>query len=147
MNIGEETLLRGRMFKKVVERRCSGVCEKYGLKQFEAEVLFYMSQWERSITSTDICRGLIVNKGQVSQTMEALSRKGYIEAAADASDRRYIRIRLTERSREVVNELKEIHEQLKAEIFSGITEAELTQFKATAKKLIDKINAIMEAEL
>jgi len=147
MELGEEALLRGRMFKKVVERRCSGVCAKYGLKQLDAEVLFYMSNRNGSITSTEICRDLIANKGQVSQTMDALCRKGYILAAEDASDRRFIRFTLTGQSQEAVTELRTVRDRLRDDIFSSIPEAELAQFKATARKLFDRINAIMDAEL
>ena len=147
MNLKAESLLRGRMFKKLVECRCRPVCEKYGLKQIEAEVLFYMSKVPGPTTSSNICRNLMANKGQISQTMDALCRKGYLVSSADETDRRYIRFHLTDQAQEAVGEIRGVHEKLRDDLFSGIPEEELARFCETTRKILANAIAMMDAEL
>lgn len=142
-----EAMLRGRMFKKLMEHRCSPVCDKYGLKQIEVEILFYMSKVSGSTTSTNIYRGLNVNKGQISMTMESLCQKGYLAARSDETDRRLVLFDLTDQAKEVVEEIRLVTAKFKDDIFEGISEEELARFKETGLKILANANAMMEKEM
>lgn len=141
-----ETMLRGRVFKKLMEHRCGPVCEKYGLKQIEVEILFYMSKVPASITSTDIYHSLNMNKGQISRSMESLCKKGYLSAKPDETDRRLVLFDLTGQAKEVVEEINLVTEKFRDDIFEGISEEEFARFKETGLKILANANAMMEKE-
>lgn len=141
-----ETMLRGRVFKKLIEHRCSPVCEKYGLKQIEVEILFYMSKVPGSITSTNIYHSLNMNKGQISRAMESLCQKGYLSAKSDETDRRMVLFDLTDQAKEVVEEIRLVTGKFRDDIFEGISEEELARFKETGLKILANANVMMKKE-
>lgn len=79
-------------------------------------------------TAADIAELRMLSKGQVSQAVESLVRKGLVRRQPDASDRRRIHLLLCEKSIPVTDSIDAIQRQFLAGIFDGFSENEMECF-------------------
>ena len=89
-----EIALKGGEFKRLLEYQFNIIKSTYGLKKVDIDVLFFLSNCNSENTPTDIYKRLRLNRGHVSQAIDALMKKGYLVAMPDSEDRRSIRIML-----------------------------------------------------
>ncbi|MCI7813382.1 MAG: MarR family winged helix-turn-helix transcriptional regulator [Lachnospiraceae bacterium] len=138
-----EVILRGGQFKMLLEKQLLGIREKYGLKRIEVEVLYFLSRCGQSNTSTDIHRHLKMNKGHISQAVDSLCKQGYLVAAADMEDRRYVHYSITGKADVLIQDMTETWKKINQKVFEGITEEELSSFKETAIKIGKNMERIL----
>jgi DNA-binding MarR family transcriptional regulator len=113
--------------------------KKHGLKKVEIEVLFFLSKCGNENTPTDITKRLNLNRGHVSQAIDALLKKELIVAAADAQDRRCMHYTITTNAVAVIDEIANAKEKMDRQILNGITEEELEFYKKISNKMIKNI--------
>ncbi|MGP8065912.1 MAG: MarR family winged helix-turn-helix transcriptional regulator [Acidimicrobiales bacterium] len=80
--------------------------------------------------AVDHLRGLGVSKQAVSQLIDTLVLRGYLDREVDPSDRRRMTIELTDRGRAVADEIGEAVGRVEAELASMITPDELAGLRA-----------------
>lgn len=132
-----ENLLRGRKLKRVLEQMYQHLRKEHGLKQIEIEIIYYIARTpEQRMISAEICNQLLLNKGQVSQSMESLKNRGYLEALEDEVDKRIVWYHLTDASKEMVRELENGQRIFQRKMFEGISEEERECFKRVATKIL-----------
>lgn len=77
-----------------------------GLQPVHVQALEYLAQCNRfSNTPRALTEYLGLTKGTLSQTLQVLVRKGYIEKQADAEDKRVVRLNLLERGKQLLNNI------------------------------------------
>lgn len=135
MEEGIEGLLRGSQFKKLRECEMAEIRMRYDLKRIEIEILYYLSRAGENNTSADISQRLKANKGHISQAVDNLCKRKYLMAIQDTSDRRYMHYRVTEASKEIVDEITRKWNGLTEELFVGITREEMNELKRIAEKI------------
>ncbi|MGR9098942.1 MAG: MarR family winged helix-turn-helix transcriptional regulator [Gammaproteobacteria bacterium] len=70
-------------------------CAEYGLQTVHLQALDYISRCNRfSDTPAALTRYLGLTKGTVSQTLQILEKKGYIEKRPDGVDKRMVHLKL-----------------------------------------------------
>jgi DNA-binding MarR family transcriptional regulator len=134
-----EVALRGGDFKHLVDVKFNEIKKKYGLKKVEIETLFYLSKCGNENTPTDITRRLNLNRGHVSQAIDALLKKELIAAVADKHDRRSMHYTITAQAVEIIDEIANAKKEMDAQILKGITEEELVIYRQITKKIIANI--------
>ena len=136
MQINEQVdaILKGRKFRKMLEHFYEKLRDKYSLKQIELEIIFYLSQRPHD-SASDICRNLYLNKGHVSQSMNNLCVKEYLNSYTDSSDRRYVSYDITKKGKVVIEDIISINNSIYEQLLTGISESEL--------KVIDKVVTIL----
>lgn len=78
-----------------------------GLQPVHGQVLEYLAKCNKySNTHAAVAEYLGLTKGTVSQTIQILERKHYLEKATDSLDGRVVHLSLTEGGRRLINELK-----------------------------------------
>lgn len=82
-------------------------------------------------------------KSQVSQAVEILVGRGFLQRRPDREDRRVIHLAITEAGAPLAREAQDIQADCWQRIFSGLTEAE----RHTLDTLLDRVFATMEQEL
>ncbi|MDO4492638.1 MAG: MarR family winged helix-turn-helix transcriptional regulator [Clostridia bacterium] len=138
-----ETALRGRKFKRYIERTYDDLRERFGLRQIEIELLLYLALEPRA-TASEISRVLELNKGQVSQSFDRLCKEGYLNAETDPADRRFNIYTLTEKSTGVVCAAEKIKQSVSEKIFGGIDADELATAERVAIRILENIDRLME---
>jgi DNA-binding MarR family transcriptional regulator len=89
---------------------------------------------------TDIVKRVEVTPQAVSKFTHMAARKGYIERFENASDRRSIGVRLTERGRAVLNKTAQELSLFYNDVFSEFSEQEI----ATLHQLMDKLQMVVQ---
>ena len=138
-----ETVLRGARFKKMITSQLSGIIEKYGLKRVELEILYFLSGCGENKTSKDISLNLNMNKGHISQAVESLCRQGYLTAAQDKDDRRYVHYTITDKAKAISEDIARAWEEMIRKIFEGISEEEFKVFRKVAEKIEANMDHIL----
>jgi len=84
----------------------------------------------RGRVAIDQLRGLGVSKQAVSQLIDSLVLRGYLNREVDPADRRRMTIELTDRGRAVADEVGEAVGRVEAELAAMITPDELAGLRA-----------------
>lgn len=83
------------------ERRSGSL---FGLQPVQLEALHFLSRCNRySNTPAGVTEFLSLTKGTVSQTLQVLEHKGYLEKVADAKDRRVVHLQVTATGRDALS--------------------------------------------
>lgn len=139
-----QVILRGGQFRQLTELYFAHIKEQYGLKRIELEILYYLSQEGEYNTAVDVCRGLRANKGQVSQAMDSLGKKGCLQAHQDTKDRRYVHFILQESAFEIIEQLSGEFQRMNKAIFEGFDQKELMEFKAMMSRVGRNMDRILQ---
>ncbi len=101
-----------------------------GLQPVHVQVLEYLAECNRfSNTPIAVTEYLGLTKGTVSQTLQVLVRKGYIEKQPDKDDGRVVRLMLLEKGQQLLDTihpndvLKDAEQAISKTKFSSINEA------------------------
>ncbi len=141
-----EGLLRGGLFKEILDHQCAGFKEKYGLKRTDVEVFYYLYSDRKHNTAGDVQRFLDKNKGYISQTLDHLCQLGYITAATDPDDRRYVHYFVTEKAEELTRDIQLLWGDLEDKLFLGISEEERQIFRHVAGILRKNMQEMLTKE-
>ena len=90
-------------------------------------------------TAGDIAEYRMLSKGNVSQSVEALIQKGYLERFPDSEDRRRIHLSLTAHASEIVRQIDEIKRDFYQALAEGLTESEIKQYQAITDKITENV--------
>lgn len=134
-----EIALKGNEFKRVLENSFEHIKKEYDLKLVDIEVLFYLSKCRGDNTPTDIYKNHRINKGHISQAIDTLLKKGYIEALPDADDRRSMHYSVNDKACQVIREIEAERQQFEERILDGITEEEISAFQKVTYKILENI--------
>ncbi|MBR6769907.1 MAG: winged helix-turn-helix transcriptional regulator [Lachnospiraceae bacterium] len=146
MNSEFETLLSGQLFKKLYDKRCILITEKYGLHKVEIEILLFLKKGKLD-TARDIVEARHYSKAHISHAIEHLMEQGYVVGQMDAQDRRCIHLKLTEEAEPVCQELIKLRRSLMKTVYKDVTEEEMLILKQVAKKVAHNINAELMNEI
>ena len=142
MEIQVEALLRGGHYKQILDTYMSEFKSRYGLKRTEIEVLYYLSRRTDSNTAKDITSSLHMNKGHISQTMDALCQRGYLEATRDIHDYRIVHYNITDEAERIVKEIDDAIDKLYKALFAGIAPQDIETLKRIAIQIEENIARI-----
>ena len=134
-----EIALRGNEFKRVLEKYFDAVKKKYELKKVDIEVLLYLSDCGEKDTPTDIYMTLGLNRGHVSQAIDSLMKKGYVQAVADANDRRIAHYIIIESAQEIISKVALLKKEFDEKIFDGLSPEEIIEYKRITFKIMQNM--------
>jgi DNA-binding MarR family transcriptional regulator len=138
-----EIALKGGDFKRLIDAQFDEIKKKHDLKKVEIEVLFFLSKCGNENTPTDIAKRLNLNRGHVSQAIDALLKREFIAAVADEQDRRCMHYTITPNAVSVIDEIANAKKEMDLQILKGITEEELELYKKISDKMIKNIRQLI----
>lgn len=139
-----ENMLRGRRMKRMVELNCNEIRKRYGLKQVELDILFFMVTYKIPVTPTEICNKMILNKGQVSRSLLHLTELGYLENYPDQKDKRVVWYQPLKKAMVVGEAVLKKQEEMEANLCEGISQEEMDCFYHIFEKLLNNIDKHMK---
>ncbi|WP_292464252.1 MarR family transcriptional regulator [Methanolobus sp.] len=114
--------------------RINNQMKELGLSAGQFLVLMVLSD-EHDITQETLVGRLLIDKGSIARAINVLEDKGLVKRSTDESNRRAVRLHLTETGEQLIPEVVRIDREWEEAAFSGLTEDEKTQ----AKRLLLKI--------
>lgn len=107
------------------------LCAAEGISKVEMDVLSFLANHPERNTAKDISEMRMLPKANVSQAVESLIQKGFLTRTQDKSDRRKIRLFITESAVKTVRAVHEMQNEFYEAIFEGFTAEERTKFTNT----------------
>lgn len=135
-----EIALKGNEFKRMLENSFEHIKKDYDLKLVDIEVLSYLSKCMGENTPTDIYKRHRINKGHISQAIDTLLKKGYVEALPDMTDRRIVHYTVSDKANHLIHEIEVEKKRFENQILKGITEEEAVIFQKVTHKIIENIS-------
>lgn len=146
MNNTLELLLSGQQFKKLYEKKCHQISEKYGLNKIEIEILLFFDSHQEYDTAKDIVDLKFFAKSHVSKAITSLIHDGYLCGKHDEEDRRCVHLNVTDHAKQVIQEAKDMRQDLLTILYKNISEEEREIMVNVAKKLADNIKEAIEKD-
>ena len=144
MAVSSTQLLRViQQFRRYYDRHFSELLSRTGLSMREIHVVLFLANHPGQDTARDVVELRGLPKSQVSQAVEILVGRGFLQRRPDREDRRVIHLAITEAGAPLAREAQDIQADCWQRIFSGLTEAE----RHTLDTLLDRVFATMEQEL
>lgn len=131
--------LTGRA-KKQYSRVLEPVSRKWALTQNELNVLLFLynnPQYDRAADIV-VCRG--ISKSHVSLSVNNLEGRGLLRRFV-SDDRRTAHLKLTEQGRAIAQEGREAQRSYFAELYRGITQEEVDQWRRITQKVCENIES------
>lgn len=139
-----DVLMSGHQFKKLYEKKYEFIMKKYELKKIEIEILNFISNCGENDTARDIAKVQYISKAHISNTIDELKHKKYINVVEDCQDRRYVHLCLTNEARPIIEEIEEIKAQIFAILFRNVAEEEKQLLYKIAKQIVSNISEELE---
>ena len=130
-----------RLLRAAVEQRL----KPYGMTRAQLATLSRL-ECQDGLAQHEVADALEVQPIAMVRLVDQLSAQGFVERRSDPSDRRINRLYITEAGRKRILQLEGFKEELGAELFEGIGEADLSQVLRTLDLLHANLKAIQAAE-
>jgi len=126
-----------REHRKTVEKR---ICS-LGIHPSQHHFLMYIAK-NGACTQNSIAEAMEVSAATVAVSLKKLEKGGYIEKQISQSDSRSNLIALTDKGVDVVEQSKEMFEQVDRGMFASITEEEQQQFHNFMERVISNLKTM-----
>ena len=131
-----------RLHHMIVERRIEGVCP--GIHHSQHRTLMLLSRMGTAASQKELARKLNVTPACVARSLKSLVQSGMIERDEALQDGRCNEVCLSARGAEVVQESRQLFQELDLEMCAGFSDEEIAQLTALMEKL-NKNLAAMES--
>ncbi len=111
-----------------------------GLSRTQWRLLAYVLRQE-GLTQTELARHLEVERASAGVAIDALEKRGLIERTQHATDRRVWRIMPTAAARALLGGLREVIDEVYAQLFDGFSKGELAQLGEFFERMARNIKA------
>ncbi|MGW8379868.1 MarR family transcriptional regulator [Streptomyces sp. ODS28] len=130
------------------ELRFGRTCSRFGLQSWEFDVLTALRSAgpEPELTAGALAERVLVSNSTMTNRLNRLEDSGLVERQVDPANRRVVRVRLTARGCERVDEVIAARRETEGEVLgSGLSERERAQLSALLGKLGTALSAPAES--
>ena len=133
-----------RRLAKLHDSLLKEACREYGLTAIEAAIIGFLHNNPQMDTAADIAEMRLLPKGNVSQGVDSLLRRGLLRRSRDQADRRRLHLTLTEEAAPVVAQIEAGEEEFFRLAFLGFTNEERQRYIEYNVRLAENAAAAME---
>ena len=130
-------LMRG--ITKLYEQYLERIRGKYGLSQIEITIIGFLYNNPGKDTAAEIVELRMLPKGNVSQGVELLVKKGFLRRNTDRTDRRKVHLSLEETAIPLCNEIEKVNQSFKEQLLQGLTQHEKETYEKINRQLMKNI--------
>ncbi|WP_317347332.1 MarR family transcriptional regulator [Blautia argi] len=130
-------LMRG--ITKLYEQYLERIRGKYGLSQIEITIIGFLYNNPGKDTAAEIVELRMLPKGNVSQGVELLVKKGFLRRNTDRTDRRKVHLSLEETAIPLCNEIEKVNQSFKEQLLQGLTQQEKEAYEKINRQLMKNI--------
>jgi len=114
-----------------------------GLNKIQVEILGIL-YLHPGISQNDLREKMLLDKITVTKNLKNLLEKGYVEKSRGEDDRRYKKLYLTDRAKEIGGEVREVLNGANEILMEGLSEEEKKISRETLKKMAKNIYRCVE---
>ena len=130
-------LMRG--ITKLYEQYLERIRGKYGLSQIEITIIGFLYNNPGKDTAAEIVELRMLPKGNISQGVELLVKKGFLRRNTDRTDRRKVHLSLEETAIPLCNEIEKVNQSFKEQLLQGLTQQEKETYEKINRQLMKNI--------
>ena len=122
---------------RLIDRRLGENFARFGIENWMYDVLATLRRSGEpfQLTAGDLVRQTMVTTGAITNRIDRLAARGYVERAG-AEDRRKVIVRLTANGRELVDEVVGHHLDAEREILANLTPREQSEMTTLLRTLL-----------
>lgn len=120
------------------------VCKHYELSILEAKIVIFLFNNPQLNTAGNIVKSSMLSKGNVSQAVEQLVKKGLLERRPDAEDRRRIYLVLQPSAEPIIDTIRCEWNHFYQCLYADVTDEEKESGENLRKKLIRNAKIYLE---
>ena len=122
---------------RLIDRRLGENFARFGIENWMYDVLATLrrSGEPYELTAGDLVRQTMVTTGAITNRIDRLAERGYVERAG-AEDRRKVIVRLTERGRELVDEVVGDHLATEREVLAALSPRQQAELATVLRTLL-----------
>ncbi|MDI3481913.1 MAG: MarR family transcriptional regulator, organic hydroperoxide resistance regulator [Tepidanaerobacteraceae bacterium] len=109
-----------------------------GITRVQWIALYYLGKYE-GINQKDLAKKMNIKGSTVARLLDRMEKEGAVIRQVDPQDRRIIRLKLTEKGRELRERFLPECEKMTENFARGITHEEIEIFTRVLKKMMDNI--------
>lgn len=132
-------LLLHRRIQKLYDQHMDEIRRNFSLSRMEITILSFLHNNPGLDTAGDIVEYRMLSKGNVSQSVEALIQKGYLERLPDSIDRRRIHLLLTSQAADIGRQIDEVKVGFYQTLTEGLSPSEIEQYEALTQKITKNV--------
>lgn len=134
-----EVLSRVSRLARHLDRARSQAFDTHGLESWEFDVLTTLRRSGEAggLTPGALLKAAMVTSGAITNRIDRMEAKGLVERVRDGEDRRSVRIRLTEKGCEVVDEVFALHLENEAGLLPDMDPAQWAQLVGGLRLLLE----------
>ena len=132
---------------KLYQLKAHPVCEKYSITQAEFDILAFLRNNPEFDTAKDICDIRMLKKSIVSQSIDKLVKKNYIEKSYDKNDRRLLHLHIMPEAEPCVFEIVSSQKDFYEELLSCLSIEQRAEFFTSLESLGKNIDDIYNKEI
>lgn len=130
---------------KAVYSKCvAGVCQRYGITRAELDILLFLANSPYFDTATEIVEVRCFAKSQVSASVKALERQGFLRREYVGGNRKTAHLRLCEAAAGAIHDGQDAQKQFMACLLKGLSPAEIEAFKGFHSRIIFNIKRCLK---
>lgn len=111
---------RVQRLSRLLERELATFFAARDLQHWESDVLLTLRRAPGPLTAGTLLRSAMVTSGAITNRIDRLEARGLVERIRDTADRRSVRVQLTPRGRDLLDELFAEHLANEARLLAGI---------------------------
>lgn len=108
---------------------------EFGFGMPHLKMLFCISGSKNGLSIKELAECFHITPGAVTQFVDRLLEKGLIERFEDQNDRRIVHVRLTDKAKEQLKDMKQFHREKMAALFTNLSGEELQQLSNILQKI------------
>ena len=97
-------------------------------------------------TQAQVAKGRDISPAAATGALQKLEKEGYIERQADEKDCRANHVQVTEKGQQVIDQSKQIFQEIDQAIYEGFSEDELHMMKSYYERILDNLKNKLEEE-
>lgn len=125
-----------RQFERMLVQRLNPLLERRGLTMGEARVLLFLANNPGCDTARDMAAVRGLGKSQVSQAVELLVGKGFLERCPSQRDRRIVHLAITQSGWPAAREIQAVQARCGRALLAGLTAAETETLRVILEKIV-----------
>lgn len=139
-----EALLLSSQFRRLYDKKISGMAKRYGLTPAEVNVLLFLANNPEYDTAKDISELHLLPKSCVSKAVDSLIRQGFLVSREDERDRRILHLSILPAAAGVVRDAQDSQQEFLSCAFRSFTEEERQTLDHLMLKLTENIRETLE---
>jgi len=132
--IGKLTAAIHRNVQIILNNKLKGISIRSGQHDF-----FYVISLKEGITQKELSEWLYISKSTTAKAVKNLITYGYIRKEKDVDDKRYDRLYLTEKGREISDRMNETFMEVVEITTRNLSQSEIEQTKTLLKKILNNV--------